>query len=508
MPSSIFDEHFEANFTLETESTPLREDMPFHLLMLGNWEGNSNFSLKSLSDRKFTEIDRDSFDDVMRRITPQLILNFDADTSVKLTFECLDDFHPDSIFQRVSLFSDLRKIRQDLKKADTFDAAAREVRSWYTDSKSKIEVYDNDSVPSRSSFEEGDLLEQILSNKPFDTQIARDTSKSALSEFVGNIVAPHVVKTDFTEQSKLLLIVDEVISDLMRKILHHEDFQQLESAWRGLFFLVRRVETSSKLKIFFIHLTKSELTDNLSSVSNLRDTDFYKWLVGNSPLSIKGISWSAACGNYEFGQNVESIAALMRISKIAEAAKCPFVSQITPEIFGAESFENFSEANSWKINPETSEYKLWSALRVIPESSYLGISLPSFMGRIPYGSQTESTELFSFEEFNVVPKHTEFLWVNSCFAYAYALTRQFCENGWNINQNNATVLDDLPLYFYELDESMVAKSCTEIDMTERLYNAIITQGITPLISFKGEDKIRLSAIRSISHEDTNLRGKW
>lgn len=510
MSSSIFDESLESKVTLETESTPLPEDLPFNILMIGDWGGSSDFSSKPLSARKFVEIDRDEFDDVMRKITPQVNLKFDgsANNSLRLTFESLDDFHPDSIFQRISLFSDLRSIRQKLKKSDTFDEAAREVRSWYSTPAKELQDDVSTSEPSVSSFESGNLLDQILDNKPIDNLNRQNVSKSPLSEFIGNIIAPHIVKTDFEEQSKLLAIVDEVISDLMRNILHHRDFQQLESAWRGLYFLVKRVETDNKLKIFFAQMTKEELLGNLSAVNSLSDSQFYKWMVEDEISSVQTKHWAVACGNYEFGVNIEDAAALMRIAKIAEAAKCPFISQVGTEIFGVSSFAHSFDNNAWKISQETSAYKLWSALRAIPESGYLAMSLPRFLGRLPYGEQTEPTESFSFEEFKDAPEHAHYLWLNPSFASVYGLAKQFSLNEWDIDQNNAVDLENLPLHIYKSEEETLTKPCAEIYMTENIYNSIVGQGIMALISFKGEDRVRLSALRSISIESSDLKGRW
>jgi type VI secretion system protein ImpC len=508
MPSSLFDENLESKITLESESNSLPEDTPFHILMMGDWGGSSDFSSKPFSVRKFIEIDRDEFDDVIRKITPEVVLNFDGDISLKLTFESLDDFHPDNLFQRVSLFSDLRKIRQNLKKADTFDDAAREVRSWYSDStdgdnneKEAIEV-------SPVSFETENLLDQILGNKQENLSAKQNVSKSPLSEFVGNILAPHIVKTDLEEQSKLLAVVDEIISDLMRKILHHKDFQKMESAWRGLYFLVRRVETGSNLKIFLIQITKEELLDNFSSVSSLSESIFYEWIVESDSLSLGSSPWATVFGNYEFSPNVEDTAALIRISKIAKVAGCPFISQISPELFGIRSFENLSHDVLWKISPETPEYKLWNALRAIPESVYLGLCFPKFIGRLSYGEQTKPTENFTFEEFKNTPVHNQYLWLNPSFAYSYVLAEQYKLNGWDIDQDGSTDLEDLPIHIYKSDGETTVKSCVGIDMTETIYNSIISQGIMALISFKEEDRIRLSALRSISSESSKLKGKW
>lgn len=506
MPVSLFDNDLDSKISLEVESAPIPENSPFRILMLGDWGGNSDFSDKSLSERKPIEIDRDEFDDVMRKIRPEVKLKFNNDENnvLRLTFENLDDFHPDNIFQHLPLFSDLKNLRQKLKKPDTFNEAAREIRSWYNEENSE----NKQDEASSDSFEQGNILDRILDNNQEKPFINQSTAKSSLSEFVGNIVAPHIVKTDFEEQFKLLMIVDEVISDLMRNILHHKDFQKLEAAWRGLYFLVRRAETDSNLKISLIHITKDELFGNLSTVNSLSDSIFYKWLVKNPVPTSENESWAVVFGNYEFSPTVEDTAALLRIAKIAEAGNCPFISQITPHIFGFDSFNDYSNERDWKVSEDSPEYKLWSALRFVAESSFLGLAIPRFLGRLPYGAETDPIENFSFEEFSEKAQHGNYLWLNPCFAYAYALASEYTKNEWNINQNQSFNLEDLPLHLYQFQGNTEIKPCAEIVMSENAYDSIIQQGLMALISFKNTDKIRLSALRSISANSSILKGKW
>lgn len=513
MPESLFDTNLESKITLETESTPLPDDLPFRLLILGDWGGNSAFSAKSLAERRPIEIDRDEFDNVIRKIAPEIELRFEGseNNSLNLKFYSLDDFHPDNIFQQLPLFANLKDIRQKLKNPNTYDEAAMEVRSWYADSLSeKISEESFQETDSSASFvvEQENLLDQILDNKQENITVRRSTPRSELSEFVGNIVAPHIIKTDLEEQSKLLAIVDEVISDVMRKILHHEDFQRLESAWRGLYFVVRRIETDNNLKIFIAQITKVELMGNLSAVNALNDSELFRWVVNDDLVAGEIAPWAAIFGNYEFGSTVDEIAALIRIAKIAEAGKAPFISQLKPDIWGLDSLADSTDQRNWKILGQSSEYKLWTAARSIPESSHLGLAIPRFLGRLPYGYQTEPTEVFSFEEVTEQFKHTDYLWLNPCFAYAFVLAREYKINEWNIDQDKSFDIEDIPLHILHSEGSAKTKPGAEIEMTETGFNTVREQGLMTLISFRDSDRLRLSALRSISETTPSLKGKW
>jgi type VI secretion system protein ImpC len=347
---------FETNVTLEnvkreTETSPLPEDMPFHILLLGDWSGNENHSkISDLSLLKPIEIDRDNFDDVLKKLKVKLNLDFNGkgNNYLSLSFNELEDFHPDRIFQQVSLFADLREVRQRLKNSDTFNDAAREVRSWLSGNKENdiADISETFSVEINNT-SQNDLLDQILgqADETFSGTQYTNTKPTELNNLIKDLVHPYLINIDTTEQANLLMIVDEVISDLMRKILHHPEFQSLESAWRGAYFLIRRIEMDSQLKIYLLDVTKEELIVNLKEINSLQDSGFYKILTLDNKQSSDYKSWALVCANYTFSLNVDDVAALIRIAKIAANTNTPFISHINPEMFKINAIDNSENSN-------------------------------------------------------------------------------------------------------------------------------------------------------------------
>ncbi|MEK7723986.1 MAG: type VI secretion system contractile sheath large subunit, partial [Acidobacteriota bacterium] len=339
----------EGEFTLESGGNRVDDDAPFHILCLGNWIGNVANEI-ALEKRRPTMIDRDNFDDVLRKIRPQLSLSFDGENTLSLSFTELDDFHPDNIFRQISLFENLRDIRKKLKNHDTFNEAAREVRSWFAqDEKPETEEVE--------TIEADNLLDAILSGKSADASAVKRkaTSSTELSNFISDIVQPHIIRTDLAEQANLLMAVDEIVSDLMRKILHHKDFLSLEAAWRGLYFLVRRTDTDTDLKIYLLDVSKDELSDNLKTVSGLAESIYSQWTAGENLETSIGEPWAVVCGNYDFRPNVDDIATLMRISQIGNASNIPFVSHIRPDILGVNSLSDKPSSKDWNLLEDSAE---------------------------------------------------------------------------------------------------------------------------------------------------------
>lgn len=500
------DTDFETKVSLETERTGIIEEPPFHFLVLGDWSGDGQ--KKDLSERRPIEIDRDNFDEILQKLNVCLELDLQNDGNV-LTFEFkeLDDFHPDNIFHQIPLFSDLRDLRRRLAKADTFNSAAREVRGWFdnaetTSNEVEATVRSENSLPNSDN-----LLDQILSGD-FVPSKPQAKHSSELNKLIGDLVKPHLIGFDENEQSKLLSAVDKATGDLMRKILHHPKFQELEAAWRGLYFLIRGTDTDVDLKICILNISKNELSDNLKNVSSLADSLPYRWLISETADRLGVEPWAFVCGNYSFSPTVEDVAVLMRMSKIASFADSPFISHIRPEVLGIQSFAESPNNEMWNFSDDTTEGKLWSALRSIPESEYLGLTIPRFLARLPYGSATEPLENFAFEEFINNSIHEQYLWANSGFSCALLLAQSYRANGWEMGQSLKQDIEGLPIHIYKSDGETITKPCAEVVFTQIACEKMMEYGLMPLLSFRNTDRVRLARFQSISNPVTALKGKW
>ncbi|HEV8593290.1 MAG TPA: type VI secretion system contractile sheath large subunit, partial [Pyrinomonadaceae bacterium] len=152
--------------------------------------------------------------------------------------------------------------------------------------------------------------------------------------------------------------------------------------------------------------------------------------------------------------------------------------------------------------------KLWSALRQRPESGYLGMAIPRFLARLPYGVHTEPLEQFSFEEIVDTPLHDHYVWSNAGFAVALLLAQTFSENGWEMSRRFMQDIDRLPMHMYKQDGVTVYQPCAEVLLTEAAAEKLMEHGLMPLVSFKDSDRVRLTRIQSVSDPVTSLKGRW
>jgi len=124
-------------YQVETEGAVVEKELPFVVGVLGDFSGNPTEPLKPLKDRKFIQIDRDNFNDVMARMTPGLNLKVEntlkgdgSEMALQMKFRSLEDFEPGRIVDQVEplrkLLETRNKLRDLLSKADR-DAAVEDL---------------------------------------------------------------------------------------------------------------------------------------------------------------------------------------------------------------------------------------------------------------------------------------------------------------------------------------------------------------------------------------------
>lgn len=501
------DDNLDIKITMESDAIPVLDDDPFHLLILGDWSGrrdSANFD-KNGSESRLFEIDRDVFDDVLKNFELNVKLDLDGDgqNTVSLQFNALDDFHPDHIFE-IPIFSELRSLRARLLKSDTFEEAATEVRSWF-------EIQDEHDLsqnqipfqPEKNYSSSADLLEDILSKseQTDSSEVAQTADYAGLNLLVSKLVKPFLIKIDEDEQTGLISVVDEAISALMRKILHHPKFKELESAWRGLYFLVRGVETDSNLKIFIFDISKNELSSTLKASDDSTEHDLFNILENNK-------NWALICGNYNFQINVDDVALLIRIARISNNLYAPFVSYLDMIEVDNEPFTDSDKFTKLISNNDAPEAKLWNAVRTVTETESIGLFIQRMLIRLPYGTATEPIEKFCFEELSDLSNFENYVWANPCFVFGLLAAQGYSNFGWKFENSFYQIIEGVPTFVYDDQGISQIRSGVEMLMTERLCEDILQLGLMPFLYHRNNNKIRLACVQSIALPPKKLRGKW
>ncbi|MGO9270987.1 MAG: type VI secretion system contractile sheath domain-containing protein [Terriglobia bacterium] len=493
-------------------------DTPFRIAILGDFSGRANRGIcevgAGLANRRAVALDRDNFDEVLAKLDVSIDLRLD-DRPLSLRFVELDDFHADRIFERVDIFQKLRQMRERLADPETFAEMLREMRPGPSiDHAAEAAKPPTPPGPPRpvsvdiERLTSGSVLEQVLAETEGEPEGRRPSrAPDELRAFVERVVEPHLVAKADPRQAEMIAALDCAASAQMRALLHVPDFQALESAWRALFWLVRRVQTDERLKLYLLDVSKAELAADLAAAEDLRSTSVYKLLVGATVGTPGAEPWAVWAGNYTFEPNRDDARLLGRLGKVARAAGAPFLAAASPRVLGCESASEMPSPRDWKPLAGDDDHA-WAALRQLPEASYLGLALPRFLLRLPYGKATDRTELFDFEEMPQTPVHEDYLWGNPVFACAFLLAQSFSEYGWDMRPGAYSEIDGLPLHTYREDGEPQLKPCAEVLLTEDAVEQILDRGPMPLVSIKGRDAVRLVRFQSMADPPTNLAGRW
>ncbi len=461
-------------------------DSPFRILVLVDLSGARE--RPPLARRVPVMLDRDNFDDVMARLAPAVR----AGNSI-ISFRELDDFHADRLWERLPIFEALRDLRERLASPRTFESAARVLLQGSAPSEPTA------STPVRT----GSLLDQIVFDvsgplPPGATPPA--PSGDELQEEIRRIVRPHIVPGEDPRKAGLTERVDTAATELLRGVLHDSAFQALESAWRALYFMVRRMETSAQLGLYVIDVSREELSADLNNERGLEATALHRWLIeglGRDP-------WSVVVGDFTFGLSDDDLTLLSRTAAIARKAGAPFLAAASPALAGAPEFEKTPEPEGWS----SPEHPVWNAFRRSSAASFVGLALPRFLARLPYGQDAEPCAELAFEEMASPTRHTDYLWANPAYAVALLLAESFTEAGWKMRPGTHQDIGGLPLHMYSAEGVTHTQPCAESLMTDRAAARLIECGLMPLASMKDVDAVRLVRFQSVALPAAALAGPW
>jgi type VI secretion system protein ImpC len=482
--------------------TPVAPDEPFCILILGDFSGRTSRGIvepDTLADRVVHTVDRDTFDELLGKLKPELHLAIGRETenSVTLAFGDLADFHPDQLYESVDLFAELRGLRRRLQNADTFTAAARQMGAIGGTSESTT-VRSATADGNAASFDGGSLLDAALeatSDQPPEPLVDR---------LIKEIVAPYVIPAADPRLPDLLASVDTGIADLMRRLLHHPDFQHLEANWRGLYSLVRNLETNRTLKVDVLDVSLDEVRADLCRPLELSQTAFYRRIVDGLVQATGQCRPAVITACWQFQPTVDDVELLGRLASVAEVAEAPILGAAASTMVGCSSFAEFPDPDDW-ASPPPEFLTAWNKLRSRSAASFLGLILPRFLLRRPY---CDDIEAFAFEELPDPATHSSYLWGNAAWLCAQLLGEAFTANRWQLQPQQQLEVDGLAMHFFEEDGETVAKPCAEGWLTSRGAMVIGSFGLVPLLSVHGRDAVSLGVYRSISDTPLILKWRW
>ena len=342
------------------------------------------------------------------------------------------------------------------------------------------------------------LLDSITDMMP--RAIERDEAKDMVKNLVsaameGTLVWDRSVNKTI---SQAIRQIDEKMSRQLAEIMHNPQFQTLEGSWRGLRHLVMNTETSKTLKLRMLNATKKELYKDLDKAVEFDQNELFKKIYEDEFGTPGGEPFGALIGDYEFTNHPEDIDMLQKISGVAAAAHCPFITAPAPGLFGMESWTELTKPRDIEKLFMGPRYTKWNSFRDSEDSRYVTLVMPRVLARLPYGASTKPIEAFGYEEFELDEKgeakpasHDDYCWMNAAYAMGTNMTRAAAETNWCTairGRENGGTVENLPVHnFMSTDGELVSKCPTEIAVTDRREKELSDQGFLPLCHYKNTD---------------------
>ncbi len=510
---------------------PAEIEMRFTILALGDYTLRHNDW--PLGERKPTRVDREGFDRFMAEQRLELGLGVadrlsdepGVELSVKLRFKLLSDFTPDAIVNQVpemrmllerrralaSLRGSLHNNRSFRRKLQGLlgDVESREVLM------SELGVALPNALPPRwvTSGEPRSLIDELLQNVNCEPdQQGFDVVRFGVICLVTESLAyvPHDEFHDTTADQRdyaslnetFIASIDDRLAAQTDEILHHPDFQRLESAWRALRYLVDHADACDNVRVEVLQCSKEDLAADFEDAPDIATSGLLRLLsVGKGLFGFEPVGLMVA--DYEFAHDHADIALLMRISAVAARARAPFVAGVSCRMFDFDDWQRFPGINDLMCLFEGPQYARWQAFRESEEARYVGLCLPRFMAREPYTEGSAGARAFRFVEdvtggevrgrsrasgwqfkAQPLPLPERYLWGNAAFLFAARVAASFARCGLPsevVGLEGGGFVGGLARHRYEANGVRYTSSPLEAEVSIRREYELAEEGLIGLV---------------------------
>lgn len=338
------------------------------------------------------------------------------------------------------------------------------------------------------------ILKQTI-NPTTDT--AEKAIDSALATVVMEAVKDQAIIDDdvIDTINSMIAGLDQQLSVQVNEILHNEEFQALESAWRGLAYTLNNSETGADLRVEVINASKKELAAMMKRYPGAKwdRSPLYRQIYERRIGTLGGAPMATIVGDYYFDHSSADVALLDSMSKIAEASLAPFISSAAPRLLGLDSWNDIAVPPDVADLFTASDYAKWNSLRESENARFLGLTLPRVLAREPYGPDSSmNVEEFNFTEDTDGHGGAKYSWMNAAHAMAVNINRAFKEHGWTVRirgvQSGGEVAK-LPTHLFDSGSGENDLKCpTEVSIDDRREGELSKVGLLGLIHRQNTDK--------------------
>ncbi len=362
-----------------------------------------------------------------------------------------------------------------------------------------------EAAPQQQTLEPSEfasLLDKKFKPKTDQARLAVENGVKTLAEhaLANTVIASHDA---YKTIESIIAEIDRKLSEQINQIIHNANFQQLEGAWRGLHYLVNNTETDELLKIRAMNISKKDLGRTLKrhKGTGWDQSPIFERVYGEEYDQLGGVPYACLVGDYHFDHSPPDVEMLKEMSKISAAAHCPFIAGVSPTVMQMDSWQELSNPKNLTKIFQNTEYAPWRSLRDSEDARYIGLAMPRFLARLPYGARTNPVDEFDFEEDTNGADHTRYTWANSAYAMAVNINRSFTDTSWCASirgVESGGVVEDLPCHTFPTDDGGVDMKCpTEIAISGRREAELAKNGFMPLSHRKHSDQAAFIGAQSL-----------
>jgi len=361
------------------------------------------------------------------------------------------------------------------------------------------------STPAQTIGEAEDFSTLLKQKFKPRNKVAEDEVNNAVETLIATALADSaIVKDDVLDTiEEMIAALDRKLSAQMNAILHAPEYQKLESAWRGLHYLIFNSETDATLKIRVLNVGKMELYRNLRMYPGARwdQSPLFKAIYESEFGQLGGEPYGALIADYHFSHAPTDVQLLRDLSKISSASMAPLIAGADPNLMRMDSWTELMNPRDLSKVMDTPDYAAWRGIRDAEDSRYVALCLPRVLARLPYGSKSEPIEEFAFEEETDGHTGDKYAWMNAAYAMGANINRAFKEYGWTVQirgvESGGEVIN-LPTHTFPTDDGGVDLKCpTEIAITDRREAELSKSGLISIIHRKNTDKAAFIGAQSI-----------
>lgn len=348
---------------------------------------------------------------------------------------------------------------------------------------------------------EGSLLETILSEtKLAPGDEAYDVTKQGVQAFIGEMLKGREgKKIDKAAVDSMIEELDQRLSAQMNEILHHSEFQKVESAWRSLKYVIDNVNFRENVRVNVLSVKKDELLEDFEDAPEITKSGLYRTVYSAEYGTFGGRPYGVMCSLYEFDTGPQDVELLGQCAAVATMAHAPFLGNASPKLFGIDSYEELPKLKDLASLFEGPQYARWHGFRESEDSRYVGMCAPRLMLRMPYGPDDIPVKEFNFKE-DVIGNHDAYLWGYSSIALTTRIADSFAKYRWCpniIGPTSGGAVEQLPLHQYKAMGEIQTKLPVECQLTERREYEMAEEGLIGLTMRKGSDNAAFFSANSV-----------